>query len=83
MVSQKEMQKINRMVKVIKEEGTIHKWDLIDKARVSIRDYSNLSSYMKYRFDNMIQYNKDHQMWSKLNQLDEIKIETQEELKID
>jgi len=80
MVSSIEQRKIQRMINIIKKEGTIHRWDLIDDARLSIRDYNQLKSYMEHRFDHLITYNKSMQTWSKLGQLDEIKLEQQKEI---
>ncbi len=68
------------MIRVIRDEGTVHKWDLVDLARISIRDYTNLSSYMRHRFDGQIKYDPNTSTWSKLNQLDDLKIEQQEKL---
>jgi len=63
MVSKKEMSKINRMAQIIKQTGGIHKWDLIDEAKLSINKYNQLQSYMKYKMAETIKYDKDTEAW--------------------
>lgn len=54
------------MVKVIQdhEEDGIHRWDLIDEAKISIRDYNMLKSYLQHKFDDTVKYEKTTQMWN-------------------
>jgi len=80
MVSREEQKKIQRMLNAIKRDGAIHRWDLIDEVNISIRDYNQLKSYMEHKYDSLIQYDKSTQTWTRLGELDEIKLARQEEI---
>lgn len=55
------------MVRIIKEnEEGIHRWDLIDEAYVSIRDYNMIKNYMLHKFEETVSYDKFTQMWTPL-----------------
>ena len=64
MVSNREMQICSRLARIIQNKGEIHRWDLIDEARISIGKYNNLKAYFEHKFEKMVMYSKDTQMWS-------------------
>lgn len=80
MVSRKEMQKIVRMVHIIKLRGTIHRWDLIDEAKISINTYNQLKSYMQHKFEEKVKYDKGFEEWKYIYQEPKQKEEIQKEL---
>jgi len=64
MVSSREMQICSKMARIIANKGEIHRWDLVDEARLSIGDYGKLKSYFERKYANFVQYSKGTQMWS-------------------
>ena len=58
------MYKIARMQHIIKLRGNIHRWELIDLAKISINDYNKLKSYMEHKFANTVKYTKETQEWT-------------------
>ncbi len=72
-VSKNEFEKVNKMVKVIWKHESINVWDMIDEARVSIRDYYNLKGYMEHKFKNGIKYEETTKNWVVIVQKKELK----------
>ena len=68
----------NKLVALIRSSEAIHRWDLIDEAKVSIRDYNMIKSYLQHRFDHLIKYDKSNQMWIAISIPLEQKLEIQE-----
>lgn len=66
MVSSSELRKVTKMIAVIKARGRVHRWEMIDEARVSIGDYNKLKSYMEFKFAEQVKYDKQHEEWSYL-----------------
>ena len=58
MVSSKEHLVIERMVRIIHDEGKIKYFDLIDRSRISISRYNQLKGYMLDKYDNQLRYDK-------------------------
>jgi len=63
MVSNREMQLCSKMARIIQNKGEIHRWDLIDEARISIGEYNKLKSYFERKYANFVNYSKQTQMW--------------------
>ena len=53
----------NRIKQIIKEAGTIHKYDLIEQARISLSTYEKLKPWIEYRFSDFVSYDKTTKMW--------------------
>ncbi len=53
------------LVDFIQKAGTegIHKFDLMDKASMSISQFDKMSPYLKHRFSNKVEYNQKSQKW--------------------
>jgi len=72
------------MIRIIqKSDDGIHRWDLIDEAHISIRDYNMVKSYFQHKFDGLVYYNKGTQMWSALKIPVKQKLEIQETINED
>ncbi len=63
MVSNREMQLCSKMARIIQNKGEIHRWDLVDEARISIGEYNKLKSYFERKYANFVNYSKGTQMW--------------------
>jgi len=50
------------MIEVIYKKEEISVWDLIDEAKISIRDYQNLKAYMEYRYKS-VKFDKRSKTW--------------------
>ncbi len=68
-----------RLLNIIKAEGDIHAYDLVDKARISLAQYNSIKPYFERKFDSWVQYDKPSKTWSLITQ--ELKQEQKEELK--
>jgi len=67
LVSQREMGLCSRMVRlIVKHEEGIHRWDLIDEAHISMRDYYAIKSYLLHKYDGVIKYESFTEMWTPL-----------------
>ena len=55
------------MLNLIKEEGTINKFDLMDMCGMSVGDYNQIAAWFKHRFQEthtIVRYDKDSKNWS-------------------
>ena len=53
----------NKIKEIIKEAGEIHKFDLIEQARISLSTYEKLKPWIEYRFSDFVSYNRETKMW--------------------
>jgi len=53
----------NRIIEIIKLEGEIHKFDLIEQARISLSLYEKLKPWIEYRFADFVTYDKTTKKW--------------------
>ena len=53
----------NRIKEIIKEAGEIHKYDLIEEARISLSTYEKLKPWILYRFSDFVSYDRLTQKW--------------------
>lgn len=56
----------NRLFSLIKQEGTINKFDLMDKAGIGISQYNMISAWFKHRYEEelkQIEYVKASKCW--------------------
>jgi len=83
MVSSNELSQAKRIVHIIKQLGAVTRWELIDKAKMSISTYNKLKPYILYRWEDEIQYDKVNATWSVLDNVTLSKETLQEELKHD
>ena len=51
---------------IVKNARAIHRWELKDQLGISVNDYYRMSSYILYRFDDIV-YNKQSQQWESLS----------------
>ena len=63
MTTQKEMNKINRMMELIKKQGRIDKYNLVMQSGLSISYYEKLKPFMERIFAHNVQYDKNTQTW--------------------
>ena len=63
MASQKEMRKMDRMVRIIEQERVITKVQLVMKAMISISYYEKLKPFMEELYAHRIQYDKHTTTW--------------------
>jgi len=52
------------MLNRIKKFGTVYYIDLIDLADISIKNYYDLSSYLKHNFADFVSFNSKTKEWS-------------------
>lgn len=50
------------MIEVIYKKQEISVWDMIDEARISIRDYQNLKAYMEHKYQS-VEFDKHSKSW--------------------
>jgi hypothetical protein len=60
----------NDLVRIIQREKTIHKFDLMDKASMSMSQYDKLAPYLKHRFAHLVEYDRNSKHWKSLKVTD-------------
>ncbi len=53
----------NRIKEIVKQHGKIHKFDLVEQARISLSSYEKLKPWIEYRFGDFVSYNKMTKEW--------------------
>ena len=54
---------MNRMVDIIKSNGDIHKFDLIEKSEISLSTYEKLKPWLEHRSKEIVRYDKSTKKW--------------------
>ena len=63
MTTRKEVQRMHRIVEVIRKCGTISKVNLVIASGFSISYYEKLKPFIEELYSDEIQYDKDTRMW--------------------
>ncbi len=53
----------NRFKELVRKEGKIHKFEIINQLRISISTYEKLKPWLEYTFSKFMKYNKEEKMW--------------------
>jgi len=53
----------NKWLKVIKEQGSIKRVDLIEKMGITIRQYERFCAYVLEEYEDYIEYNQSNKRW--------------------
>jgi hypothetical protein len=59
------LKKGSNLIGIIQREGSIHKFDLIDKASISLSTYNQMKPYLEYRYAQYVRYDEKTGIWSK------------------
>ncbi len=78
-MGRRDVQLCNRLLNIVKEEGDIHAFDLVDKAHISLSQYNNIKAYFERKYEGWVRYDKPSKTWTLVHQ--ELKQEQKEELK--
>jgi len=54
---------MNNIVEIIKSEGEIHKFDLIERANISLSTYEKLKPWIEHKFAEIVRYDKSTKKW--------------------
>lgn len=63
----------NNMLNIIKHEQTINKFDLMDRAGLSVGAYNQISAWFKHRYSEttkLVEYDKKFKMWKWIGDYD-------------
>lgn len=71
MTTQKEMSKINKMVRIIEREGRIGKVQLIMASGISISYYDKLKPFMEELLPHVVRYDKETKTWQAIKTEDD------------
>lgn len=71
MASKGQIKKAHAFVQLIQKEGSINKFDLMDKLSISIATYNQLKPYVEYRYGHYVEYVKESKTWRKKEVLEE------------
>ena len=52
-----------RIMEIIERHGEIHKFDLIEEARISLSLYEKLKPWIEYKFADFVTYDKTTKKW--------------------
>jgi len=53
----------NKMIEIIKKGKRIHKFDLIEKAGISLSSYEKIKPWLEYRYSNLVRYYRPTGEW--------------------
>ena len=62
------LKKGSTLIGIIQREGSIHKFDLIDKASISLSTYNQMKPYIEYRYAQYVKYDEKTGIWSKVDE---------------
>lgn len=63
------LKKGSTLIGIIQREGSIHKFDLIDKASISLSSYNQMKPYIEYRYAQYVRYDEKTGIWSKVEEI--------------
>ena len=52
-----------KMLQRIQKDGTIHKFDLMDKLSWSISTYNQMKPYVEHRYNQYVEYDSKNKIW--------------------
>lgn len=55
-----------KIISIIQRDGPIHKFDLMDKASISLSTYQQIKPYLEHRYGHHISYDRRTGMWTKI-----------------
>ena len=59
----KEAEIKNKWLKIIKEDGSIKRIDLIERLGITFRQYQNNSGLIQEQFEDLVEYNRTNKRW--------------------
>ncbi len=63
MTSRQQIIRANKLRDIIKEHGRIHKYDLINKANMSISTYEKIKPWFEFTFPDFVRYDRTTLEW--------------------
>lgn len=63
MTTSKEMRKINKLLEIIRREGSIGKVQLVMKSGISISYYEKLKPFLEEIYPYLVRYDKETKVW--------------------
>ena len=63
MAATAQLKKATQFVQIIQKEGSIHKYDLMDKMSMGIPSYDQLKPYIEYRYGHYVEYIPKTKHW--------------------
>ena len=66
MTSLKQQTKASEMLRLIRENSPINKYDLMDMARMSVNQYNAIAGWFRYRYEEtnqQVEYDKQNKTW--------------------
>lgn len=78
MASKRQVTKANHMLEMIKTNGIINKFDMMDACGISLNEYNQLSAWFTRRYceiGNLVEYDKKEKSWRWLGRGDQTQIE--------
>lgn len=66
-IRQSQLSLVHRWFKVVRSEGIIHKWDLVDTLGISVSQYNQLANYVEHRLSDK-DVIREKQFWKFLGQ---------------
>lgn len=64
MASKGQLKSATKFVQQIQKDGTINKFDLMDKLSISIPTYNQLKPYVEHRFGHYVEYDRKSKNWT-------------------
>ena len=78
MASKRQVTKANNMLEMIKNNGPINKFDLMDACGISLNEYNQLSAWFTRRYSeigHIVEYDRKEKSWRWLGKGDKTAIE--------
>jgi len=63
MTTRLQFQRANHLMRIIKLHKRIHKYDLMEEAKISISTYEKIKPWLEYKFSDFIKYEKSTKEW--------------------
>ena len=66
MANKSQITRANRMLEIIKRDGSINKFDLMDICGLSLANYNQLAGWFTHRYQDtlqMVEYDKQSKRW--------------------
>lgn len=68
MTTPKEMRKINKLLEIIRKEGSIGKVQLVMKSGISISYFEKLKPFLEEIYPHFVRYDKETKVWHFIKQ---------------
>lgn len=64
MATKGQLKNSHKFIDRIQKDGSIHKFDLMDKLSISIATYNQIKPYVEYRFGHLVEYDRKSAHWT-------------------